>query len=124
MTTPSAEDREDILDQIARACALPGEFIPCRRGALSHHWQLVQPDREAGKGTQEIAMQCQRCLTIKRATVGLKYGELIGWPSYEYPEGYLSERPDGISPISPQAVRQVFATMISDADLPPMEPLG
>jgi hypothetical protein len=109
--------------QIKRTADLTDDYLSCRQGALSHAWQAVQPDWDPNvKGVRAVAFQCTRCLAIKRQNVSVRYGELMGPPSYEYPEGFmLSRKPTDTGRIlSAQAVRAAFVKRVKSA-LPPMQ---
>lgn len=106
-----------LLDkQIKRTEDLATDHLGCRQGALNHAWHLVQPDFDPKvRGVRAMAQQCQRCLTIKRSIVSVRYGELMAPPTYEYPEGYqLHKKPsDGKGRIvSAQAVRAAFVRRV------------
>jgi hypothetical protein len=112
--------------QIRRTDDLPTEYLSCRQGALNHSWRPVRPDWEPNvKGVKAVAYQCSRCLTIKRQNVSVRYGELMGTPSYEYPLGFVLERKPNEEGriLSAQAVRASFVKRSGDADLPAMESL-
>ena len=110
------EEHRLLDEQIDRAKGLATDLLACRRGALGHAWHRVQPDRPSAKGARQMAQQCSRCLAIKRYSVGIRYGEILESPAYEYPGGYLLHRyEDTAGPvISPQAVRAVFASIKQD----------
>ena len=71
--------------QIKRAETLTAEHLTCRRGALGHHWQAVQPDFQTKvRGALAVAYQCQGCLCIKRGVVSKRYGEWLAKPIIEF----------------------------------------
>lgn len=106
-----------LLDkQIKRTEDLATDHLGCRQGALNHAWHLVQPDwNPKVRGVKAVAQQCQRCLTIKRSIVSVRYGELMAPPTYEYPDGYQLHKKasDGKGRIvSAQAVRAAFVKRV------------
>lgn len=107
-----------LLDkQIKRTANLSTEHLSCRQGALNHAWQAVQPDWDPKiRGVKAVAMQCTRCLAIKRQNVSVRYGELMASPSYEYPEGFtLHKHPTEKGRIlSAQAVRAAFLKRVAE----------
>jgi len=109
-----------------KARARKVDYLSCRRGALSHAWQAVQPDFDSPvKGGRAVARQCTRCLAIVRSVVDKKFGEYLSGPHYEYPEGYLDKRGKGQRALSSHSVRAVFAEIYGKADnLPEIEQLS
>jgi hypothetical protein len=114
----------ELLDvQIKSTKALSTEHLSCRRGAMGHAWQPVQPDWDPHtRGVVPVASQCSRCLTIRRQNVSKRFGEQLTTPTYEYPEGYQLRR-DGDTKgpaLMAQAVRAAFVQrMLKDVnDLP------
>ena len=119
---------ELLKRQIARAKNIDPSLLGCRRGALSHAWQAVQPDFKVSvRGAAAVAYQCERCQAIKRGVISKKYGEWLSTPQIEYPDGYLVHREDGETgpALSSQSVRAAFtAQVIKDlAELPEITPL-
>lgn len=107
--------------QIKRIAQIDTVLLTCRQGALNHAWHLVQPDFDTGiRGAKAVAQQCERCLTIKRYVVSIRYGEVLDGPTYEYPTGYKikKERGETGRVISSQAVRAEFAKR--DVEVRPM----
>ena len=52
--------------------------------------------------------------------ISVRYGEMLGKPTYEYPVGYKVTHSEGA--IKPQAVRAVWAKNINSSLLPEMIP--
>ena len=124
---------ELLKRQIKRTDIISAEHLGCRRGAMGHNWEPVQPDFDVKvRGASSVAYQCQRCFAIKRGVVSNRYGEWLTQPSIEYPEGYLIPRePNETGPtVSAQAVRAAFVNRVQSkvTELTKMvvlhEPLG
>ena len=89
-------------------------LLGCRRGAMGHHWQLVQPDWKPGSsGVVPMAKQCTHCYAVMRVNVSKRFGEYLETPRYHYPKGYLIPRNSGIGPVSSRAVRAAFLDRVS-----------
>lgn len=91
-----------IRAQIARAAALPNEFLDCR--SLGHAWHEVVPDRDVPHGELH-AYQCGRCLMLRRDVIAPMYGEILS-RNYDAQPGYYQRRTEsGDRPFSAPALR-------------------
>ncbi|WP_395161331.1 hypothetical protein [Ilumatobacter sp.] len=118
---PNHFDKELTKRQIEQAEKIPWGLLRCRIGGDRHHWHRVQPDWQPSNKAIPVAMQCRRCLTVKRMDVEGTYGTIIGRPSYQYPDNYrIKDGPDDPG-ISSRAVRVVMARPPSGHVVPKMK---
>ncbi len=117
---PNTFDKALVKRQIGRAKKLEPHLLRCRVGGDRHRWTRVRPDWEPSNKALPLAYQCDVCLTVKRMDVDPTYGVIIGRPSYDYPNGYRVQGADEVA-MSPQAVRAVTASRVSD-DMPGISP--
>lgn len=69
-------------------------FLHCR--TFGHTWRLG-PAENAGASFYRFILHCEECGTRRIDTVNSRTGALGGSRRYEYPDGYQSQRGEGLA---------------------------
>jgi len=69
-------------------------FLHCR--TFGHTWRLGPGEAQGGTFYQFILV-CEECKTRRIDVINRRTGSLAGYRRYEYPEGYQSQRGEGLA---------------------------